>query len=58
MKHWYQGEPIRLLPNIEVTHNADDELVYFSLVWLRFVIDLPFCLIWKNRKQYIGKSDK
>lgn len=51
MKHWYKGEPYRVFPNIEITNNPDDELIYFSFTWLRFVIDLPFCLIHKNRNQ-------
>lgn len=52
MKVWYKGEPFRVLPNLEIVYNSDDELVYFSLTWMKFVLDLPICILWKKDKTY------
>jgi hypothetical protein len=52
MKYWYKGESFIVFPNLEIYYNEDEELVYFSLVWMKFEIDLPICIKWKkNEKQ-------
>ena len=52
MKYWYKGESFKVFPNLEIYYNEDEELVYFSLFWMKFEIDLPICIKWKkNEKQ-------
>lgn len=52
MKYWYYGEPFMLLPNLEIWYDEENELYIFTIVWMKFRIDLPICIKWKkNEKQ-------
>ena len=46
---WYEGEAFRILPNIEIWYNEEDELVTFSFVCGKFVWNLPLCIKWKKK---------
>jgi len=36
---WYNGESMRIFPNIEYSHIPSYNVTYISLVWLKFFIE-------------------
>lgn len=36
---WYNGESVRIFPNIEYFRVPSDNKTYISLVWLKFFIE-------------------
>ena len=45
---WYKGESWRVLPNIEISYNEEEGLIYFTFVIAKFVFDLPILIKWKG----------
>lgn len=36
---WYNGESWRVFPNIELTYNKNETLIYVTIAWCKFIFE-------------------